>query len=128
VLDRVGLLGPAGQHNVGWGNWDSFLTYTHVLLPFLSKQLSDAMGWLATIAESVFGVFLIIGYQTRLVAKGSFALTLCFGLCMALFLGVKAPFNYSVFADSAGALLLSALPAYRWSVDSLIAPGRSKAF
>src|SRR4051812_5604884 len=83
VLDRIGWLGPAGQHNVGWGTWKSFLDYTYVLLPFLSRSLSDFMGLLATIAELSFGILLLIGFQTRLVAIGSFAITLIFGLCMA---------------------------------------------
>lgn len=117
VLDRIGFLGPAGQNNVGWGNWESFLAYTHVLMPYLSKSLSDVMGWVATLGEAIFGLLLIIGYQTRQVAKGSFVLTLAFALSMAIFLGSKAPFNYSVFAVSAGALLLSAIPHYRWSID-----------
>jgi uncharacterized membrane protein YphA (DoxX/SURF4 family) len=118
VLDRTGCLGPAGQHFVSWGTWDSFLNYTHLLLPFLSKSASDILGWIATIAEVLFGIFLIIGYKTRLVAKGSFLLTLIFALCMAIFMGIKSPFNYSVFPVSAGALLLSAIPIYRWSIDN----------
>ena len=122
VLDRIGWLGPAGQHNVDWGNWDSFLTYVHALLPFMAKSISDVMGWLATFLEVIFGILLIAGYQTRIMALGSFVLTLTFALCMALFFGVKSPFNYSVFAVSAGSLLLSAIPAYRWSVDNLRAP------
>jgi len=120
VLDRLGWLGPVGQHNVSWGSWDNFLDYTHVLLPFLSKRVSDFMGFFASIAELSFGIFLIIGFRTRLVAIGSFGITLIFSLCMATFLGVKAPFNYSVFAVSAGALLLSAIPGYEYSLDNLL--------
>ncbi|MEN0052341.1 MAG: DoxX family protein [Mucilaginibacter sp.] len=128
VLDRIGWLGVAGQHNVSWGNFDSFLTYTHLMLPFLSKSLSDIMGLLATIAEATFGILLLIGFKTRLVAKGSFALTLIFALCMFTFFGSKSPFNYSVFADSAGALLLSALPGYRYSLDFLQSGESKKIF
>lgn len=119
VLDRIGWLGPAGQHNVSWGNWDNFQVYVHVLLPFLSKSVSDVMGWLATIAELLFAVLLLIGYYTRVAAIGSFILTLTFAICMATFTGFKAPFNYSVFAVSAAALLLSSLPYYKWSIDNL---------
>lgn len=119
VLDRLGLVGKAGQPNIAWGNWQSFLNYTHMLLPVLSKPLSDAMGLLATIAEAVFGVLLIIGFKTRLVAIGSGLLTLTFAVAMMATSGWKAPFNYSVFAASAGAFLLAGLPAYRWSIDSL---------
>jgi putative oxidoreductase len=117
VLDRTGVFGPAGQNNVSWGNWASFCEYTHALLPFLSKAVSDIFALLATIAEVVFGVLLIIGYKIRLTAIGSCLLTLTFALCMAIFTGIKAPFNYSVFPVSAGALLLSAIPYYKWSID-----------
>jgi putative oxidoreductase len=118
VMDRTGVLGPAGQNNVSWGTWENFLSYTHALLPFLSKSASDIFGLLATIAEAVFGVLLIIGYKTRLTAVGSCLLTLSFALCMAIFTGFKAPFNYSVFPVSAGSLLLSAIPYYKWSIDN----------
>ena len=32
--------------------------------------------------------------------------------------GVKEAMDYSVFVDSASALLLATLPRYRWSVDA----------
>jgi putative oxidoreductase len=121
VLDRFGVVGNAGQPNIAWGNWQSFLNYTHVLLPFLSKPLSDVMGLLATIAEALFGILLIIGFKTRLAAIGSGLLTLTFAVAMMATSGWKAPFNYSVFAASAGAFLLASLPYYRWSIDSLFA-------
>jgi putative oxidoreductase len=120
VLDRVGLAGAAGQPNIAWGNWTSFLDYTHVLMPVLSKPLSDAMGLVATIAEVLFGVLLIAGFKTRLAAIGSGLLTLAFALSMVITLGLKAPFNYSVFAVSAGAFLLAGLPNYSWSIDGLL--------
>lgn len=119
VIDRIGWLGPADGDNIAWGNWKSFLDYTHILVPFLSPSFSDIFGLLATIAEVIFGVSLIIGFKTRLSATGSFALLLGFGFCMAISLGLKAPFNYSVFSASAGALLLSAIPSYKWSIDNL---------
>ncbi len=119
VLDRLGLVGQAGQPNIAWGNWASFLSYTHVLLPFLSKPLSDVMGWLATIAEALFGLLLIIGYKTKLTAIGSGLLTLHFALAMVFASVWKAPFNYSLFAASAGAFVLASIPYYRWSVDAL---------
>jgi len=120
VLDRIGWLGPADGKNIAWGNWESFLEYTHTLLPIFNRTLSDIFGWIATIAEVLFGVLLIIGYKTKLAALGSFAILLGFGLCMALSLGLKAPFNYSVFSASIGALLLSCLIDYKWSLDNLL--------
>ena len=120
VMDRLGWLGPAGTHNISWGNWDNFVAYTNTLLPFLNKPVAGLMGLLATIAESLLAILLITGFKTRLAAQGSFLLTLIFALCMAVFSGVKAPFNYSVFADSAGSLLLATVPVYRWSIDYLL--------
>lgn len=119
VLDRLGLLGPAGQNQVSWGNWDSFINYTGMLMPYLNASLVNVMGLLATIAEVVFGILLIIGYQIRLSAIGAAALTFIFALSMAIFTGLKAPLNYSVFPVSAGCLLLSCLPDYAWSLDKL---------
>ncbi|MGN8070685.1 DoxX family membrane protein [Mucilaginibacter sp. 22184] len=117
VLDRLGALGDAGVNGNAWGNWANFVTYTNTLLPFLGKPAAGIMALLATIAEALFAVLLIIGYKTRLTALGSFALTLTFALSMAIFVGPRIPFNYSVFADSAAALLLSTIPVYHWSLD-----------
>ena len=120
VLDRIGWLGPADGKNIAWGNWEAFLDYTHILLPVLNRAQSDIFGWIATIAEVAFGILLIIGYKTRLAALGSFSLLLGFGVCMTLSLGLKAPFNYSVFSASAGALLLTCLSDYKCSIDNLL--------
>lgn len=120
VLDRLGVLGPAGQQNVSWGNWENFVGYTNSLMPFLSKPLAGIMGLVATIAEVLFGILLITGYQTKMAALGSFLLTLIFALCMAIFSGIKAPFNYSVFTDSAASLLLACIPVYKWSIDQFL--------
>jgi putative oxidoreductase len=118
VADRIGWLGPRGHNGVSWGNFDNFAAYTNTLLPFLNRSMANVMGLLATIAEISIGVFLIIGYKIRIAAFGGFALTLIFALCMAVFLGIKAPFTYSVFSDSAGSLLLATIPAYNWSLDN----------
>ncbi|MDN5286671.1 MAG: hypothetical protein JWR38_2945 [Mucilaginibacter sp.] len=123
VMDRLGWLGPAGQHFTAWGNWANFVTYTNMLVPFLHKSLAGVVALLATIAEMLFGILLIIGYRTKLMALGSFILTLTFGLCMAIFLGPRTPFNYSVFADSAAALLLATVPVYQWSIDHYLSKG-----
>jgi uncharacterized membrane protein YphA (DoxX/SURF4 family) len=80
--------------------------------------MASVMGLLATIAEILIGSCLIIGYKTRAAAYGGFLLTLIFALCMTVFIGVKAPFTYSVFTDSAGSLLLAFVPVYYWSFDN----------
>ncbi|ATB33331.1 DoxX family protein [Melittangium boletus] len=119
VMDRLGLLGSPGEPNVGWGNWSHFVDYTHSLMPYVNRPLAEVLGAIATGAEVVFGVLLIAGYKTRLAALGSSVLTLLFAVSMLFFAGYRAPFNYSVFVDSAAGLLLSALPVYRWSLDGL---------
>jgi uncharacterized membrane protein YphA (DoxX/SURF4 family) len=119
VADRFGWLGAAGEKGISWGNWENFSMYTHTLLPFLDRQAANVMALLATIAEILIGSCLLFGYKTRMAAYGAFLLTLVFALCMALFIGIKAPFNYSVFAVSAGSLLLAFTPVYHWSLDNL---------
>lgn len=119
VMDRLGYWGAPGEPNVAWGNWASFLDYTHLLLPFVSKGLSDVAALTATILEVLFAVLLIVGYRTRWVAFGSSMLLLVFGLSMMVFLGIKTPFDYSVLSACAAAFLLSGVSYYRWSLDAL---------
>lgn len=120
VMDRLGMLGLPGEPNVGWGNWSNFIDYTHSLMPYLNRSLAGIMGTIATIAEVVFGILLIVGFKTKLTAIGSFVLTLTFAVSMLLFAGYRAPFNYSVFTASAASLLLSTLTAYKWSIDDYL--------
>jgi len=120
AADRFGWLGPSGQSNVDWGNWDKFITYTHILMPYLDLAATNVMGVIATMAEILFGLLLLVGYCTRYAAIGSFALTLSFALCMAIFMGFKAPFNYSVYTDSAASLVLATFGMYRWSLDHFL--------
>ncbi len=116
VMDRFGWLGAAGVHGNAWGNWENFVNYTHSLMPYLSKSFAGVLAIIATLAEVVFGIALLIGFKIRLAAFGSFLLTLIFALSMFIFLGPRVPFNYSVFVDSAAALLLAYIPGYRWSI------------
>lgn len=120
VIDRLGYLGFPGDANVGWGNWANFVDYTHSLMPYLSRELANIYGTIATIAEVIFGILLIIGYKTRYAALGSGGMTLVFALSMLFFAGYRAPFNYSVFVCSAAGFLLSTLDNYKWSVDEKI--------
>lgn len=117
VADRLGFLGPAGQNSVSWGSWDNFVVYTNTLMPFLSHSLAGVMGFLATVAEVCIALMFIIGFKIRTAAYAGFALTLTFAVCMTSFLGIKVPFSYSVWADSAGSLMLASISTYRWSID-----------
>jgi uncharacterized membrane protein YphA (DoxX/SURF4 family) len=87
-------------------------------MPFLDKPAVNIMGGIATLAEAVIGILLIIGFKTRLAAIGSCALTLIFALAMTSFLGIKAPINFAVFPVCTASLLLTTIPVYNWSIDN----------
>ncbi|MCY1481969.1 hypothetical protein D3C87_364900 [compost metagenome] len=120
VADRLGILGPFGERNIEWGNWDSFITYTATMMPFLDRPAVNIMGSIASIAEAVIGILLIIGFKTRLAAISSCILTLLFALAMTVFLGIKAPINFSVFTAITASLMLSKITVYEWSIDNLL--------
>ncbi|HOX82838.1 MAG TPA: DoxX family protein [Chryseolinea sp.] len=110
-------LGAPGSGSVAWGSWDNFVTYTNTLVPFLDRALTNISAILATGAEIVFGICLIIGFKIRVVALCSSILTMIFALCMAIFISPDAPLNYPVFVFSAAHLLLATISSYRWSID-----------
>ncbi len=68
--------------------------------------------------ETLLGLALIAGIQTRKVAAFSGVLMLAFAFGMMMGAGIKAPLNYSVFSAAAGALLLATAASYPWSVDA----------
>lgn len=119
VMDRLGLMGPYGASGVSWGDWKHFVDYTHTLIPFAGRPIANMLSWLATIAETVFGVCLIVGFRIKEAALGAGVLTFLFGLCMAVFVSIKAPFSYPVFVFTGGALVLSGIDHYRWSIDNI---------
>lgn len=120
VADRFGLWGPFGQPNVSWGNFSRFLEYTQTLNPFLPAGMILAVGVIATGAELLFGLLLLVGWYTRVTALLSGLLQIVFGVAMALALGVKAPLNYAVFTGAAGAFLLATFERFPFSVDELL--------
>jgi uncharacterized membrane protein YphA (DoxX/SURF4 family) len=120
VADRFGLWGPFGQPNVAWGNFSRFLEYTHTLNWYVPAGMIPAMGVIATGAETLFGLLLLVGWYTRVTALLSGLLLLLFGVTMALGLGVQAPLNYSVFTGAGGAFLLANCKRFPFSVDELL--------
>jgi uncharacterized membrane protein YphA (DoxX/SURF4 family) len=119
VTDRLGWWGPPGTSYVAWGNVDSFLAYAATLNPYLPTAWMPAVSWGVTLAEVACGLALIVGFQTRRVAVVSGLMLLAFALSMTMSLGIKAPFNYSVFSASAGAFLLATGTDNPWSIDTL---------
>jgi len=115
VADRFGFW----HQNVAWGNWENFLKYTAKLTPWLPEALVPVAGIIATAAEIIFAVALLVGFRTRLFAQLSGGLLLVFAFSMAWVLGIKPPLDYSVFAASAGAFALSLLPGKFLELDNL---------
>jgi len=119
VADRFGLWGPFGQPHVAWGDFSHFTAYTAKLNWFLPASLIPAIAILSSIAETVLGLLLIIGWKTRIAAFLSGLLLLVFALTMTFALGVKAPLDASVFSAAAGGFLLAAFFRFPFSLDEL---------
>jgi thiosulfate dehydrogenase [quinone] large subunit len=116
VADRFGLW-PIEIS--AWGNWDNFLGYTQTINPLIPDLFIPAVGAMATIAEIVFGICLIVGIKTELMAKLSGILLLIFALAISFSSGIKGAFDYSVFAASAGAFALSIMQHKYLELDTV---------
>lgn len=104
--DRFGLW-PADVS--AWGNWTSFVQYTGTLLFFLPDSVITVSAIVATVLETTFGIVLLTTYKTPFFAFCSGILLLVFALAMSISLGIKAPFDYSVFSAAAAAFALSGI-------------------
>ncbi len=118
VADRFGLWSASVSV---WGNWDNFLAYTKVINPWIPDSIIPALGAMATIAEIIFALALLVGFKTELVARLSGLLLLLFALSMTFATGIKGAFDYSVFSASAAAFALSLMKEKFLEVDNLIA-------
>src|SRR3954452_23472466 len=117
VADRFGLWGAFGQPNVEWGNFSRFLEYTQTLNWYLPARMILPTGIIATGAEIIFGVLLLVGWHTRAAALLSGVLLVTFGVAMTLALGIKAPLNFAVLTGVGGALLLANCEGFPFSLD-----------
>jgi len=120
VADRFGIWGAYGQPNVSWGNYARFVDYTAKLNWFLPAAMTPALALIATAAETLFGLLLVLGWKTRITALLSGVLLTTFALTMTMALGVKAPLNFSVFSAAGGAPLLGVCPNFPFSLDELL--------
>ena len=128
VADRLGLWGAFGQPNVEWGNFSRFLEYTHTLNWYLPAGMILPLGIIATGAEILFGLLLLVGWRTRTVALLSGLLMLTFAVSMTLALGIKAPLNFAVLTGIGGALLLANCESFPFSVDELLSRKNTPRF
>ena len=117
VADRFGIWGMSGEPRVSWGDFAYFVAYTERLTSIVPQPLGLSIAWIATVAEIVLALALLVGWQTRTAAFLSGSLLLLFALAMALELGIKAPLDFSVFSAATGAFLLSGLDRYKLSLD-----------
>lgn len=117
VADRFGLW---PNEISAWGNWSNFIDYTQLINPWFPASIIPILAIVATAAEVVFALFLLIGFKTELFAKLSGILLLLFALSMAFSLGIKPAFDYSVFIASAGAFALSQMKEKYLEVDQII--------
>jgi len=121
VADRFGWWSPDVSV---WGTWDKFVEYSQLINPWFPGDMIAGVAAVATGAELIFGFFLLVGFRTELFAKLSGFLMLAFGLAMTFSTGMKAAFDYSVFAASAGAFALSVMKEQYLEVDAVIAKQR----
>ncbi len=108
VADRSGFWGPPDSVGVAWGNIARYEGYVAKLNWFLPLQLVSPIGWLATSAEVLIAIGLIVGIQLRWVALAAALLLTTFATTMAVAFGFKPPLDYSVFSAAAAAFLLFA--------------------
>jgi uncharacterized membrane protein YphA (DoxX/SURF4 family) len=120
VADRFGIWGVYGQRNVAWGNYARFVDYTAKLDWFLPATMIPTVALIATAAEALFGLLLVLGWKTRITAFLSGVLLTAFALAMTVALGVKAPLNFSVFSAAGGAFLLATSSEFPFSLDNLL--------
>ena len=120
VADRFGLWGPYGAKNVSWGNFANFVKYTSAVTALFPSSLTVSFAWAATVGETLCGILLIAGFKTRMVSVLSGLLLLSFAMGMATGLGVKTPFDYSVFSAAAAAFLLAFWEPDKFTLDKLL--------
>jgi len=117
VADRFGLWGPYGAKKVSWGDFAHFVGYTGEVLSHFPNSWTVSFAWAASVAETLLGILLIVGFKIRMVSVLSGLLVLSFAIGMATGLGIKTPLDYSVFSAAAAAFLLAFREPDRFTLD-----------
>lgn len=120
VADRFGFWGPYGAKNVSWGDFAHFVVYTGAVTSLFPSSLTVSFAWAATVAETLFGMLLIAGFKVRMTSVLSGLLLLSFALGMVTGIGVKSPFDYSVFSSAAAAFLLALWEPDKFTLDKFL--------
>jgi uncharacterized membrane protein YphA (DoxX/SURF4 family) len=117
VADRFGFWPTEVS---AWGNWNSFIEYTNLINPLIPDVLISPMGIIATTAELLFALCLIVGFKTEYFARLSGYLLLLFALAMTFSTGIKGVLDYSVFTASAAAFALSLMKEKYLELDNVL--------
>src|SRR4030088_1424631 len=125
VADRFGVCGPYGAKNVSWGDFAHFVEYTGTVMSLFPSSLTVLFAWAATVGETLLGILLIAGFKIRLAAILSGLLLLSFAMGGYSELGIKTPFDYSVFSAAAAAFLLAFWEPDRFTLDKLLNRSRT---
>jgi uncharacterized membrane protein YphA (DoxX/SURF4 family) len=105
---------------VSWGDFAHFVEYTGRVTSLFPRSLTVPFAWAATAGETLFGMLLIVGFKVRMASLLSGLLLLSFAVGMVTGLGVKTPFDYSVFSAAAAAFLLALWEPDRFTLDRLL--------
>lgn len=120
TADRFGFWGKPGDSGVSWGNWQNFVNYSNTLNFFVPASVGEVLAIIATVLEIILALFLLLGFKTKFSAIISGLLLTAFALLMSISVGIKAPFDYSVWTGAAAYFLLSTFNNYKYSIDSLL--------
>ena len=101
---------------MAWGNYSRFVNYTARLNWFPPAAMIPGLAIVAT----------VLGWKTRITDLLSGVLLTTFALTMMIALGMKAPFDFSVFSAAGGALLLGAFANSPFSLDELLRRKRQR--
>ncbi|MBA2737619.1 MAG: DoxX protein [Pyrinomonadaceae bacterium] len=116
VASRFGLFGEG----VSWGNFQNFLAYTAKVIPFLPASFIPTVGWIATLAEIILGVMLLVGFRIKEAAFLSGVMLILFAIGMTLGFNAIEPLSYSVYSASAASFLLAVYHKSSFSLDAFI--------
>src|SRR5215471_4007120 len=125
VADRFGLWGPYGAKNVSWGTFAHFVEYTGTVTSLFPSSLTVPFAWASTVAETLLGILLIAGFKIQIVSVLTGLLLLSFAMGMATGVGIKSPFDYSVFSAAGAAFLLALWEPDRFTLDKLLHRSRN---
>ena len=89
------------------GHFAKFIQFTGEVNSFMPAWTIPYLAVAATIAESTFGILLVLGLWQRWVSIGAAVLLFLFGTAMAISYCPQSPMDYSVFSASGAAVMLA---------------------